>query len=55
MKSRDDLAEGEKKIEAFLTHPAVHGNVAPATQNQAMNTLVILFPIYQKDRKYSML
>jgi integron integrase len=43
MKSRDDLADGEKKIEAFLTHLAVHGNVAPATQNQAMNALVFLY------------
>ena len=43
MKSRDDLADGEKKIEAFLTHLAVHSNVAPATQNQAMNALVFLY------------
>ncbi|MFZ5572826.1 MAG: integron integrase [Thermodesulfobacteriota bacterium] len=43
MKSRDDLAGGEKKIEAFLTHLAVHGHVAPATQNQAMNALVFLY------------
>lgn len=43
MKSRDDLDGGEKKIEAFLTHLAVHGHVAPATQNQAMNALVFLY------------
>jgi integron integrase len=43
MKSRDDLADGEKKIEAFLTHLAVHANFAPATQNQAMNALVFLY------------
>ena len=43
MKSRDDLAEGEKKIEAFLTHLAVDGQVAAATQNQAMNALVFLY------------
>lgn len=43
MKPRDDLAGGEKKIEAFLTHLAVHGDVAPATQNQAMNALVFLY------------
>lgn len=43
MKSRGDLAGGEKKIEAFLTHLAVHGDVAPATQNQAMNALVFLY------------
>jgi integron integrase len=43
MKSRDDLVEGEKKIEAFLTHLAVDGQVAAATQNQAMNALVFLY------------
>jgi site-specific recombinase XerD len=43
MKSREDLADGEKKIEMFLTYLAVHGNIAPATQNQAMNTLVFLY------------
>ena len=43
MKSRDDLANGEQKIEAFLTHLAVEGKVAPATQNQAMNALVFLY------------
>jgi len=43
MKSREDLADGEKKIEAFLTHLAVHGNIAPATQNQAMNALIFLY------------
>jgi hypothetical protein len=36
MKSREDLADGERKIEAFLTDLAAHGNVAPSTQNQAM-------------------
>ena len=43
MNSRDDLKNGEKKIEAFLTHLAVNKNVAPATQNQAMNALVFLY------------
>lgn len=43
MKSRDDLADGEQKIEAFLTHLAVDENVAAATQNQAMNALVFLY------------
>jgi hypothetical protein len=43
MKSRDDLVEGEKKIEAFLTHLAVDERVASATQNQAMNALVFLY------------
>ncbi len=40
MKSRDDLAEREKKIEAFLTHLAVDEQVAAATQN---NALVFLY------------
>ena len=43
MKSRDDLKEGEPKIEQFLTHLAVVGNVSPSTQNQAMNALVFLY------------
>ena len=43
MQSRDDLKNGEPKIEQFLTHLAVHKNVAPATQNQAMNALVFLY------------
>jgi site-specific recombinase XerD len=43
MKSREDLSNGEKKIEAFLTHLAVHGSVSAATQNQAMNALVFLY------------
>ena len=40
MRSREDLFPAEPKIEAFLTDLAVHGNVAAATQNQAMNALV---------------
>jgi len=43
MKSREDLEGGEEKIESFLTHLAVESNVAPATQNQAMNALVFLY------------
>ena len=43
MKSRDDLDDGEKKIETFLSYLAIHGNVAPSTQNQAMNALVFLY------------
>lgn len=43
MRSRVDLLPGEPKIEAFLTDLAVHGNVAAATQNQAMNALVFLY------------
>jgi integron integrase len=43
MKSRADLNGGEEKIEAFLTDLAIHGHVAPSTQNQAMNALVFLY------------
>jgi site-specific recombinase XerD len=43
MKSRDDLDDGEKKIETFVSYFAIHGNVAPSTQNQAMNALVFLY------------
>jgi hypothetical protein len=42
MRSREDLSPSEPKIEAFLTHLAVEGNVAAATQNHAMNALVLL-------------
>lgn len=43
MRSREDLLSSEPKIEAFLTDLAVRGNVAAATQNQAMNALVFLY------------
>jgi integron integrase len=43
MRSREDLAGGEAKIEAFLTDLAVKGKVAASTQNQAMNALVFLY------------
>jgi len=43
MVSREDLKNGEEKIEKFLTHLAVAENVAPSTQNQAMNALVFLY------------
>ncbi|MBI3757820.1 MAG: integron integrase [Deltaproteobacteria bacterium] len=43
MRARADLFPAEPKIEAFLTDLAVHGNVAPSTQNQAMNALVFLY------------
>jgi hypothetical protein len=43
LRSRDDLFPAEPKIETFLTDLAVHGNVAPATQNQAMHALVFLY------------
>jgi integrase len=42
MRSRADLCPAEPTIESFLTDLAVHGNVAPATQHQAMNALVCL-------------
>ena len=43
MTSRDDLNDGEAKIEQFLTHLAVDGHVSPSTRNQAMNALVFLY------------
>ena len=44
MKERDELFSGsESKVERFLTHLAVDGQVSPATQNQAMNALVFLY------------
>jgi len=43
MKSRADLADGTRKVEAFLTHLAVVGKVAAATQNQALNALLFLY------------
>ncbi len=43
MQSREDLVGGEAKIEAFLTHLAQKLDVAPSTQNQALNALVFLY------------
>jgi Phage integrase, N-terminal SAM-like domain len=43
MRSRADLFPPEPQIESFLTDLAVHGHVAAATQNQAMNALVFLY------------
>src|SRR5260370_32392588 len=43
MSCREDLADGERKIEAFLSELAVKGKVSPPTQNQAMNALVFLY------------
>ena len=37
MRSREDLANGESKIETFLTDLAVNGKVAVSTQNQAFD------------------
>ena len=39
MRCREDLADGEKKIEAFLTDLAVQGQVAASTQNQAFGVV----------------
>src|SRR5512136_484458 len=50
MRSREDLFPAEAKIESFLTDLAVHANVAPATQNQAMNVLVFLYPGSRRPR-----
>ena len=43
MKSRADLEAAEAKMEAFLSHLAVEGNVAVSTQNQAFNALLFLY------------
>jgi len=43
MKNRDDLADAERKIEAYLTDLAVQGKVSASTQNQAMNALMFLY------------
>jgi hypothetical protein len=43
MRTREDLANGESKIEAFCTDLAVAGKVASSTQNQAFNALVFLY------------
>jgi hypothetical protein len=39
MRCREDLAAGERKIEAFLTDLAVRGQVAASTQNQAFGVV----------------
>lgn len=43
MRCRADLQPATAKVEAFLTHLAVAGRVAPATQNQALNALLFLY------------
>ncbi len=53
MKSRDDLSEGEKKIETYLTFLARDRNVAPSTQNQALNALVFLYKHVQTTMIYT--
>lgn len=49
MRGRNDLQDGERKIEQFLTYLAVERQVAPSTQNQAMNALVFLYKQVLKD------
>ena len=43
MTSKQDMENGEQKIESFLTYLAVETDIAPATQNQAMNAIVFLY------------
>lgn len=43
MQSRADLAGGREKVESFLTHLAVVGNVSASTQNQALQALLFLY------------
>ncbi len=44
LQERETLfVEAENKVEDFLTHLAVQGNVAAATQKQAFNALVFLY------------
>ena len=40
---RHPLEMGRAEIEAFLTHLAVHRNVAPSTQNQALHAILFLY------------
>jgi hypothetical protein len=51
LRSREDLFPAEPPIDAFLTDLAVHGNVAAAPQNQAMNALGCL---YQRARNQAL-
>lgn len=39
----DLMKDAEAKIEGFLTHLAIDGNVSSSTQNQAMNALIFLY------------
>jgi hypothetical protein len=39
MKSRSDLVGGERKVEDYLTFLARDKQVAPSTQNQALNAI----------------
>jgi len=42
-KKRHPDEMGPREVEAFLTHLAVEGRVAAATQNQALNAIVFLY------------
>ena len=44
MKRREDLEPAEDKVELFLSDLAVNRHVAAATQNQAFNALLFLYP-----------
>jgi len=43
MQSREDPADGTRKVDAFSTDLLVQGQVSPATQNQAFNALILLY------------
>ena len=44
LKLREELFSGEDKVELFLSDLAVNRHVAAATQNQAFNALLFLYP-----------
>ena len=50
--AREDLFPAKPKIETFLTDLAVHGNVAPSPQNQAMNALVFIYKRVLKQARH---
>src|SRR6266850_7530673 len=43
MQNREELQEGEAKIELFMSDLAVNAQVAASTQNQAFNALLFLY------------
>ncbi len=43
MQCRSDLEPAEPRMEEYLSHLAVNGNVAVSTQNQAFNALLFLY------------
>jgi integron integrase len=43
LRSREEMLPAEPKIEAFLSHLAVEGQVAVSTQNQAFNALLFVY------------